>query len=211
MKAFLYSFWVAVVFLFTTSTAQAQEQEKQASALHFGYGLFLNYNLYTWHQKPSFVLANSSSGQVFNVLPGVGASLWLGDVDHWLIALESGVEFLPFALDIDNYSGLGAVSFPILAKVQLPVAKQKSLWLMVHAGAGVQFTKTDLYAQPNTTINHPFYATIMGEVGFHISAVGYQKQHLREVELFVRAGAAPLGAISVHTGLRVSFLNRFGK
>ncbi|MFT5648217.1 MAG: hypothetical protein ACI976_002915 [Aureispira sp.] len=191
----------------------AQDAPKTKTKIYAGYALFLNYNLYSWYQKPNTIERPlSSSGQVFNVLPGLGMNLWLGDIDHWILSLEGGIEYLPFALDTDVYKGMGALSIPVLAKIQFPVAKQKSLWLMLHVGAGVQFLHTDIYARPNTVgigFNR-FFTSIVGEVGVHISTVGYKRQHIREVELFFRAGGAPFGTASFNTGLRLTFWNRFG-
>jgi len=192
----------------------AQDTPATKTKIYAGYGLFINYNLYSWYQRPSTIESPlSSSGQVLNVLPGLGLNFWIGDVDHWIIALEGGIEYLPFALDIDNYKGMGALSIPVLAKVQFPVAKQKSLWLMLHFGAGAQFLHTDIYNRPEAYQNasNPFFTSIVGELGVHISAVGYARQHLREVELFFRVGAAPFGTVSFNTGLRLTLWNRFGK
>lgn len=194
---------------------QAQEMDsKPKTKVYSGYAFFMNYNLYSWYQKPSTIERPlSSSGQVLNVLPGLGLNLWFGDVDQWIVSIEGGIEYLPLALDIDNYKGLGALSVPMMAKVQFPVAKQKSLWLMLHVGAGAQLLHTDIYARPTIYQNaaNPFFTSIIGEFGLHISAVGYRKQHLREVEWFVRAGAAPFGTVSFNTGLRLTLWNRFGK
>ncbi|BDS12626.1 hypothetical protein [Aureispira anguillae] len=197
------------------STAIHAQQEKQATPkLYVGYGLFMNYNLYCWYQKTSQAdLSLSSSGQVFNVLPGLGFNVWFGDVDRWILSIESAIEYAPFALDLAHYKGMGALSIPILAKAQFPIAKQQSLWLMLHVGAGAQLSKTELSARPPTHQNvfNPFFTTVIGEVGFHISAVGYRRQHIREVELFIRAGVGALGAVSFNSGLRMTFWNRFGK
>ena len=190
----------------------AQDAPKTKTKVSAGYALFLNYNLYSWYQKPNTIENPlSSSGQIFNVLPGLGLNLWVGDIDHWIISLEGGIEYLPFALDTDIYKGMGALSIPILAKVQFPLAKQKSLWLMLHVGAGAQFLHTDIYARPDAYQNaaNPFFTSIVGEVGVHISTVGYKRQHIREVELFFRAGAAPFGTASFNTGLRLTLWNRF--
>lgn len=194
---------------------QAQDTEtKTKTKVYVGYAFFINYNLYSWYQKPSTIERPlSSSGQVLNILPGLGLNVWVGNVDQWIISIEGGIEYLPFALDIDHYKGLGALSIPLMAKVQFPVAKQKSLWLMLHFGAGTQLLHSDIYARPDFYQNtaNPFFTSIIGEFGIHISAVGYRKQHLREVEWFVRAGAAPFGTISFNTGLRLTLWNRFGK
>ncbi len=160
MKKSLY----ILFFLLLCNFVDAQEAPKPKPKLYAGYGLFINYNLYSWYQKPTTIEAPSrSSGQIFNVLPGLGFNFWLGDIDHWLLALDGGIEYYPFAIDLDGYRGMGALSIPVLAKVQFPVAKQKSLWLMLHLGAGVQFVKTDLHNRPIDLQNspNPFFVNII--------------------------------------------------
>lgn len=192
----------------------AQQDSTSSSKLYAGYGLFMNYNLYCWYQKPSSIdVSLSSSGQILNILPGVGLNFWFGDVDHWILSLEGAIEYMPFALDASVYKGLGALSIPILAKTQFPIVKQQSLWLMLHIGAGVQLLHTDIYARPLLYQNtyNPLFAAIVGEIGIHVSAVGYLRQHIREIEFFIRTGAGLLGAVGFNTGLRITFWNRFGK
>lgn len=210
----LTSIFFGMTLLLNTHYSYAQEkQSTKTSTLHVGYHLYMNYNLYSWFQQNSILPnSNNGSGQVLNILPGLGAGIWFGNIDRWAVAIEGGIEYLPFALDVDNYSGLGALSIPILSKAQFPVAKQKSLWLMLHAGAGIQFFSTDLYARPdNLSGLNPFWdASIIGEVGIHISAVGYHKQHIKEIEFFIRAGGFPTNTVSFNTGLRLTLWNKFG-
>jgi len=189
---------------------QAQVDNTAQSPLKVGYHLFFNYNLYSWHQKPFLHYGETtSSGQVFNVLPGAGIGFWFGDIDHWTIGVEGGVEYLPFALDLDGFKGMGTLAFPLTAKVQFPVAKQNSTWLMLHVGLGAHILKTDLYAQPTTYqgFANPFYANIHGEIGLHLSAVGYHRKQQKEIEFFTRVGGGYANSIFVSTGLRITFWN----
>ena len=126
------------------------------------------------------------------------------------MSVEAGIEYLPFELDLQKYKGLGSISFPIMAKVHIPIAKQHSTWIMLHGGLGRQLIKTDLYANPNNYQNfvNPFYTNIVGEVGIHLSAVGYHYQHIRELEYFVRIGGAPDASFMFQTGVKLSFWNR---
>lgn len=204
------------LFLVITTSSFAQKEENTATKIHFGYGLFVNYNLYSWYQKPAYDKdgripnKNTSAGQVLNILPGLGANLWLGDIDNWILSIEAAVEYLPFALNLNNYQGMGAISIPTMAKVQFPIAKQQSLWLMAHVGLGVQFFETDLYdkIRPNTPFGFAFHKSIIGEIGIHVSAVAYKRQHIREIEFFVRAGGLPDGFVTFNTGLRLTFWNK---
>lgn len=198
----------ALIIYFGVSATIAQEKKTATSPLYVGVGCFVQKNLYSWYQSPNNA---STSGQVFNILPGLGLNIWLGDINHWIASLGSSFEYTPFALGIRHYQGLGALNIPILAKVQFPVAKQQSLWLMLHIGAGVQFQHTNIAARPPAyqDQHNPFFTTIVGEIGIHISAVGYKRQQFRGAEFFIRTGAAPSGAISFNTGLRVHLKNRF--
>jgi hypothetical protein len=205
------SLYVVLLLLVTSGNLSAQEETKVNSKLHFGYGLFISYNLYSWYERPATIdCTHSSSGQVFNILPGLGFNFWFGDIDHWIVSLEGAVEYTPFAIDLDKYKGLGALSIPVMAKVQFPIAKQKSLWLMLHAGTGAQFLKTEIFDRPTNLPNNtnPFFVSIVGEVGIHISAVGLKRQHIREIELFVRMGATPFGTMTFNSGLRLTFWNK---
>jgi len=205
---------IALCFLNIQSSYGQEDKAAKTTPLHIGYHIYMNYNLYSWFQQGNpWANPNNGVGQVLNLLPGLGAGIWLGDVDRWTVAIEGGIEYLPFALDVDNYSGLGALSIPILSKAQFPIAKQKSLWLMLHAGAGLQFFTTDLYARPDNSPSNSstWEASIIGELGIHITAVGYHKQHLKEIELFVRAGGFPTHTLSFTTGLRLTLWNKFGR
>ena len=90
--------------------------QKKAKKIEFGYGISYAYNLYTYSITPNRRDSiSSSSGQVLNVLPGLHMNLWFGNVDTWILSLEAGATYLPFALDIDNFRGMGILKFPLQA------------------------------------------------------------------------------------------------
>ena len=200
-----------ILLLFFSLGSQAQENNQKQKDIYFGYGLFLNYNLYSWYQNPaSNNNSGSSCGQVLNIIPGLGFNFWLGDIEHWILSMEAGVEYNPFAFDLERYSGMGALGIPAMAKVYFPVAKQKSLWLMLHGGIGLQFISTNLYNQPSTSqvITNIFYTNIVGEVGIHIAAVGHYRKQIKEIEYFIRFGGGAFNSINLNTGIRLTFWNR---
>jgi hypothetical protein len=200
-----------IILLFFSLGSQAQESNQKQKDIYFGYGLFLNYNLYSWYQNPA---ANSnvasSCGQVLNIIPGLGFNFWLGDIEHWILTIESGVEYNPFAIDLEHYTGMGALGFPTMAKVYFPVAKQKSLWLMFHGGIGCHMISTNLYNRPLSAqaIANSFYTNIIGELGIHIAAVGHNRKQIKEIEYFIRIGGGAFNSINLNTGIRITFWNR---
>lgn len=175
--------------------------------LHLGYSLGLSYNFYSWYAPPNYATSNYSTGQVLNLLPGLNTGLWIGDINHWLLSLETAINFLPFALSLNNYNGLGSLEVPTLVKIQLPLSKQQSLWTFLHIGLGVQWQSVDLYARKELTHYNQNYLTWVGELGWQIAAVAHHKHRIRTLEYFVRVGAQT-NALSVNTGLRLRFSNK---
>ncbi|MFK7798511.1 MAG: hypothetical protein AB8E82_13750 [Aureispira sp.] len=174
--------------------------------LHMGYSLGLSYNFYSWYAPPNYTASNYSTGQVLNILPGLNTGLWIGDVEHWLLSLETEINFLPFAFSLNKYNGLGSLEIPTLAKIQLPLSKQQSLWTFLHVGLGVQWQRVDLYDRKELANYNQTYITWIGELGWQIAAVAPHKHRLRTLEYFVRVGAQ-VNALSVNTGLRLRFSN----
>lgn len=187
----------------------AQTAETPSSRIRVGYSLGLSYNLYSWYRAPNESRGNKpySTGQVLNILPGVGVGFWLGDMDHWLLSLETEVNFLPLALSVQQYNGLGVLELPTLLKLQVPLSRQQSLWTFVHVAAGVQWQQIDLYDRSVASKHQRQYLTWVGEIGVHLSAVAHKKHRLRELEYFIRLGAGEAGAFGWNTGLRLQFRN----
>ena len=209
MKKSIYIFLLIII----SGTVYAQQNNtREQRKLYFGYGININYNLYSWYQNKSKTNQSvSRSGQVLNILPGLGLNLWCGDIKHWILSVEGGVNYLPFALNINQYSGMGSLSFPLIAKIHFPVAKQKSLWAMLHIGIGAQFNRTDLYDRRNNSVqNNSFFTTIAGELGIHVAAVGFLRRQIRDIEYFIRVGGYE-NSISINTGIRLSFWKGTGK
>jgi hypothetical protein len=192
------------------ATINAQQDLAPSSAnnknLHLGYSLGLSYNFYSWYAPPNYTTSNYSTGQALNILPGLNAGLWLGDIDNWLLSLETEINFLPFALSLHNYNGLGSLEIPTLVKIQFPLSKQQSLWTFLHIGLGVQWQSVDLYARKELANYNQSYLTWVGELGWQIAAVAHHKHQIRTLEYFVRVGAQ-VDALSVNTGLRLRFSN----
>jgi hypothetical protein len=199
------------IFLGMAVWATAQNTKTASPTLKTGYSLSLSYNLYSWHRAPQLPDNPKpppySTGQALNILPGLGAGLWLGTVDKWLLSLESELTFLPFALDVQHYRGLGVLEVPTLIKFQFPLSRQQSLWTFLHIGAGLQWQLLDLYDRALLPTQQRKYWTYVGEIGWHLSAVAHQRHRIRELVYFVRFGFNQQAAINVQTGLQVYFRN----
>lgn len=180
------------------------------SNLKIGYSIGLSYNIYSWYHlsnTPSaFEKKTYSTGQAMNILPGLSTGLWIGNVKHWLLSLETEVTFLPFALSLQQYRGLGTLEVPTLVRFQFPLSRQQSLWTFLHFGTGIQWQLLDLYGHTSPTHSHQHF-TWVGEVGWHISAVAHQRHILRELEFFVRLGTNTKEFFHFNTGLRLCFRN----
>ena len=177
-----------------------------SSTLYSGYGIELSYNLYSRNRHPA--ASPQFSGQALNVLPGIGLSWWLGDVDHWTASVAAEWEWLPFQLSLRQNLGVGAWRLPLMARVQVPLWKQQSLWVRLSAGLGAQYQRLPWYGLPEGQPVPPAFWSGVFEMGLHLSAVGFKRQRLREVLVFARVGVGPQRSHSGHIGVRVSFWNR---
>lgn len=200
------------LWLFRVEAQTPTTDSTASTPLYTGYGIDFSYNLYSRNRLPSQVgMPIRHSGQALNLLPGVGLSWWLGDVDRWTVSVSAAWEWLPFQLSLRESVGLGAWRLPLMARVQVPLWKQQSLWLRLSAGAGAQYQRLPWYDVPEGQVVPPAYWSGVGELGLHVTAVGTQRQRLREVLLFVRWGIAARDAQSIHVGLRLSFWNKVGR
>ncbi|MCP4443349.1 MAG: hypothetical protein GY810_30985 [Aureispira sp.] len=212
MQKLIKSISIAVLMLLMQGTAQAQRPLPDAKKVQFGYLLYANYNLYQWYQKPTFLRANfRSSGQILNVLPGLGLGLWVGKPKKWILSLEGGGEFAPFTLDINKFKGMGSIAVPALIKCSLPFSKQQSALFAINFGAGAQWTWSEIYAVPTEfkygpTLN-TFFVTYIAEIGLSMGALGENLKRVRDFSFYARLGANVNGAITFNAGLRVGFWN----
>lgn len=180
--------------------------------LHFGYYINPSLNLYQRiHQPKTFVVdgANRSSGQVLNLLPNLSTGLWFGQAQVWAVGVEGGVEYIPFSFNLQNYEGMGSVSFPVLLRGHFPLAKQHSSAITLDVAGGLQWNKTELYLDKNApqAAYNPFFVTYTFEVAGGIGAISQKANQIRGVDLYFRFGFGADASMSFHTGLRVHFWN----
>lgn len=157
--------------------------------------IFVDYSFYHWYQSPLKIGERPQNvGQVFNILPGIGGGLLMGSKTTFLFTLEGAVRYMPFSLDVDGFEGMGAIAFPILAGVRIPIHGI----LFVNFGGGVQWTKTNLYAKTAAfqQEQNPFFMTYIGELG-----LGLEENIF--LMFFSRFGYAPNQAITFDFGLKI--------
>jgi len=187
-----------IALLCIANTAQAQDELPPLSSkarFMIRPMIFIDYNFYHWYQNPLKVGERSKSmGQVLNVLPGLGGGLVMGSKTSVLFTLEAAVRYMPFSLDVDGFEGMGAVSFPVLAGFRIPIHGI----LFVNVGGGVQWTKTNLYAQTSNMQqqDNPFFMTYIGELG-----LGLEENLF--LMFFTRFGYAPSQATTFDLGLKI--------
>jgi len=155
---------------------------------NFGWGGTARTELYSHYSNPSDDIASRTAGSALLNL-GLGPKIWVGAPD-FAVSAEASFVFSPLALSINDYKGLGAISFPIIAKLEFlgnsNLNKDGKFGFSI--GGGVQYNKTELwYLKPsfkNQGVDRSNFRTyvIEGDFGYGISGF--------DVHFFIRYGWA---------------------
>ncbi|MCP4442796.1 MAG: hypothetical protein GY810_28155 [Aureispira sp.] len=180
---------------------------KNKVQVRMGGALSIGWNLYHSYQKPfttfPYKLGDMKSvGQVLNVLPDLrlAAVLSMGPERKPVhLHLEAGVGYYPFSFDLEEFSGMGALSFPLLLTLRIPVIKSYPAGVLT-LGGGVQFMAVELHQRFSQEPN-PFFMTYVGEIGFGVGALDYDALMIG-LELFTRFGMTWEEAVSLDVGIR---------
>ena len=112
-----------------------------------GLGVAYGFDLYQYHvnprEAPGQPRADAGSA-LFNL--NIGPKLWIGG-KQFSLSVEGQIGIAPFAFDVNNYKGLGAFYFPVMASLNfkgLSGFQERGGWGIGIAG-GLQNTRTDLY------------------------------------------------------------------
>jgi len=153
------------------------------------WGLNLRHDLYNRYANPSDdISARSAGSALINI--GVGPKVWLGSGD-FSISPEATFMFSPFALSTGDFKGLGAISFPLLLKLEFFGNSNfnKTGKFGFSVGGGLQYSKTELWYLDGDLrdqgVVRPFFRTYVAEVDFGYGMRGF------DVHLFVRVGWRP--------------------
>jgi len=156
------------------------------SAQKLGWGGVLRTEIYSHYSNPPDEIASRTAGSALLNL-GVGPKIWIGDGD-FSFSPEASFMFSPFALSLGDYKGLGAISFPVLAKFEFlgnSNFNTDGKWGF-GIGGGIQYNKTELWGLKNSFeeegVTRSFFKTyvIEGDVGFGLSGF--------DLHLYVRYG-----------------------
>jgi len=165
---------LTLVFVGTLSGLSAQ----------VGIGLISRMDLYSRYSNPTDDIAAASSGSAFLNL-GLGPKIWIGS-EKFSVSGEGAFVFSPFAMSIGDYKGLGAMAFPVLAKLNFGglsnVNKEGKMGFTI--GAGYQWTRTELFGLQasfeNQGVTRGYFRNLIGEVGYGYGMGGFSfGLHLR--------------------------------
>jgi len=152
----------------------------QVAQTQIGYGLAMKTDLYNRYTNPEDGVPHRSVGSaLLNI--GFGPKIWFGG-DQFSFSAETGVNFSPFAFDVNEFKGLGAASFPILAKINFGglTGMNKQGKVGFSLGGGLQYNRTELFGLRNQFkalgAERSFYRTYVVEaaVGFGLSGFNLQ-------------------------------------
>jgi len=156
----------------------------------FGYGLTASNNIYHYYQNPADETGKSTSAGNALLNLGVGPKLWVGAED-FSISLEAQATIGLTGFSVKNYKGLGTASFPIMAKFNFGglsgLDKEGKFGWSI--GAGIQYTKTELYYISNSFEElggkRDLFKNFVGQVGYGFGMSGFSAHG------FVRFGYDP--------------------
>lgn len=211
-----YLFVVLFILLGITDGFAQKKQGSEASPFEFGLQIPISYNLYHRYQSPTYKGSSGQTeqeraGQILNILPGLGAGIWLGQPRYYIISVDAQIEYKPFSLRTGEFRGLGAYAVPILMRVHVPFLKTKGLALTGQLGGGVQLSQTNMYARPTNVDQIPLSSTIVGELGVGVLIGWDGGQPAWQFDLFTRIGRGKNQAASTNIGLRLTALIRIVK
>lgn len=161
MKRFLLLF-----FLLNSLLANAQ----------IGFGTVGGLDIYQRYSNPDDGIASSSAGNVlFNFI--YGPKIYAGS-KNLSVSLETQVNLGLTSLAVKDFKGVGALSFPILCKLNFKGLSGFSTGLSsgFAIGAGIQYTKTELFGLldqfEDKGVTRDFFKTYFAQIDFGYGSFG---------------------------------------
>ncbi len=163
MKKFI---WIAAILGLGVSDISAQVT----------YGLTLKTELYSRYANPSDDIASRSAGSALANI-GLGPKVWFGG-KYFAVSPEATVVFSPLALSTGDYKGLGAISFPLMVKLQFGgLSSLVDNRFGFALGGGLQFTRTELFGLNNSFedmgVTRSYFRTYVVEADFGFGTSGF--------------------------------------
>lgn len=139
-------------------------------AAQFGYGIVSRLDFYDRYSNPQDNIASASSGSALINL-GLGPKIWVGG-EKFSVSAEGSFVFSPFAISLGDYKGLGALAFPVLARVNFgglsTLNREGKMGFSI--GGGYQWTRTELLGLQNSFedqgVTRSYFRNLIGEIGY---------------------------------------------
>lgn len=149
-----------------------------SSQAQVGFGLTSSYDLYQYYDNPTDDTGESTSAGSALMNFGLGPKIWFGG-NNFSFSVEAQASLGLFGLSVGDYKGLGAMSIPMMAKLNFgglsTMDKEgKFGWSF---GAGLQYTKTELYYLKDSFEeiggNRDWFKTYVGQIGYGFGMSGF--------------------------------------
>ncbi len=183
----------ALIFLFQVNATS-----------QFAFGVNAKTDLYSRYANPEDGISSRSAGSALLNL-GVGPKVWMGTKSAAL-SVEATAVLSPFALSLGEFKGLGAVAFPMLAKLNFGglTTLDKDPKFGFAIGGGVQWSRTELFGLKKSFKNQggerSLFRTYVVEADFGYGLSGFN------IHGFVRYGwNNGIGANTFNFGVAYDF------
>ncbi|MEP7196325.1 MAG: hypothetical protein ABI851_07370 [Saprospiraceae bacterium] len=171
----------------------------------FNSRIITGIDFYHWLNNPELVgdSKHNSVGSVFPLI--VGAELLFGKSSYSL-GLEAQTNLSLFAFDVNEYKGIGAVSFPFMLKLNYgSLSGFGSKLFGISLGGGLQYNRTELIRTSKNfkNLERSFFPTTIGEINVGVGLSGIV------IAYYVRIGNGKEHSMSFNTGLttRINLIN----
>ncbi len=184
----------------------------QVGTSQFNIGVVSGGDLYQRYVNPVDDTGTDRSAGSALINASLGLKLWVG-APAFSVSVEAHANSGTLALNIEEYKGLGALSFPVLAKLNFGglsafgITEDNTGWSI---GGGWQLSKTEVYGLSSAAraqgVERNYFPTYIGEVSFGAGT----KSKVRE--FYIRYGFNPdTSANSLNIGVNTTFSIPFMK
>lgn len=154
-----------------------------------GIGTVSGFDFYQRYKNPADDIAYPASGNaILNII--YGPKIWVGG-KNFSISLEGHANIGLTSLALKDFKGMGAVSFPVMAKFNFKGLSGFNPGFAngLSIGGGIQWSKTELYwlskKYKDLGVERGFYDVIFGQIEIGIGSFG------SDGALYVRYGFNP--------------------
>ena len=177
----------------------------------FGAGFTFGGDCYQRYVNPddSLGFSRSSGSAILNMQ--MGPKIWIGGSEV-SFSLEGTANIGFLALGLKDRKGMGALSFPILARLNFKglSALDKEGRFGLSIGGGIQWNRTELYGLRDSYeelgVNRSYFKTYVGEIAYGFGLSGFS------AKLYARYGRGADKSSSFNFGICYDFnINQLSK